>query len=93
MTSGGALTAAPLPANSNQFRFNSEPVAVGWRNTKKRRCVPAGGVAGRSTLTSCHVCQPPVGAMFGVGDDERAVRRVQRSSMVPPAPAGGDAEA
>ena len=28
-TSGGAVTAAPLPVNLNQFRFISEPVAVG----------------------------------------------------------------
>jgi hypothetical protein len=66
VSSGGAVTAAPLPANLNQFRFIRAPVSVGWRKTTNSRCVPSGTSAGRSIVTSVQACHPPVGAMVGV---------------------------
>ena len=71
-TTGGALTAAPLPLNRNQLRFISDPVAVGWRNTTNSWCVPC-GTSRRSRSTFVHVCQPPVGASRRRGD-QRPVR-------------------
>ena len=87
MTSGGAVTAAPLPANRNQLRFIRLPVAVGWRKTTNRRWVPSGTVSGRSIVTSVHVCQPPVGAMFGVSATTGPFGSSNLSWIVPPAPA------
>ncbi len=88
VTSGGAVTAAPLPANLNQLRFISESCepAVGAWNTRNRRCVPAGIVSGRSAVTSRHVCQPPVGVISGEVKNAGLAGSSKCIEMVPPAP-------
>ena len=49
--------------------------------------MPSGTVSGRSTVTSFHVCQPPVGAITGVVRNAGLVGSSKWSSIVPPAPA------
>ena len=77
-----------------------EPVQVHQRAGRASGCgtrgtggaCPSGTVSGRSTVTFFHVCQPPVGVITGVVRNAGLVGSSSRSSIVPPAPAGGDAE-
>ena len=62
------------------------------RNTRNSSCVPAGGfVSGSETVL--YVCQSPVGVIVAVVPTSVPVGESRRTSIVPPAPALGHAEA